>query len=409
MAPSEPTHLEGATARQLAMLRAIAAHPGCGPEALRDALDDLTGHRWSMATLYKDVAALKAQGLLEPGRNRHGYFLAGAGFTPDELQMLLNGLRIQAQDLGNPHACALYEKLLARVVSNGHDEAAFKLPLAAIANRPVVRTANNGFADVMTYLREPLLEGRPVALELCRTPWAKKPGRPRFEVYPLQFLFHDVAWYLLAERVDTRTFMVLRVDRIHPAIQPLDAGVRGPEVQATRQALGRAVLRQGWGMAMPRHTPEGALSRPLTSFKLRFSPRVAPFIAEGVLRHEVQRFRSLADGDMSFSVGLPPDPAVVFQFRRWVLTWGQSVEVVGPAWFRKRVSREQARSAVTNARPGAVTFAPPAAPPEQLPPEQLAALPPDALAEVAPAPAPDSSERGPRKPAGRRRSRPEVE
>ena len=376
MSDRELQHPSAATARQFAILRAIATQPGLRPAALRDALLAARGHRWALATIYKDLAVLKAHGLLEPGRNRQGYHLAGAGFAHDELQVLLNGLRIQAEDLANPQARVLYDRLLRRTGVSRREQAFYALPVEAIANRPVVRTSTDAFEDVMAHLREPLLCGRPVALEMCRTPWARRPRSRRFVLYPLQLLFHDVAWYLLAEDATTRRFLVLRVDRIHPALELAEGEPRGSATQAARQALAREVLRRGWGMALPAHDAHGCLTTPLTTFVLRFTPRVAPFIAEGELRHDAQRLRGLPDGSMSFSVALPADPAVVFQFRRWVHTWGHSVEVLAPGWFRARIAAEQARIAAAYAR------------------APVAALPrPMALAGVAPraGPRPNSS------------------
>ena len=339
------------TDRQFAILRAIAITPGSSPADVCDAIAEATGRRWAMATLYKDIAALKDRGLLDPGRNRQGYHLAGAGFSHEELQVLLNGLRIQAEDLANPQAQALYDKLLRRTGASRREQAFFSLPVEAIANRPVVRTTGEDFAEVMALLREPLLRGQKVGVKLRRNPWEpRKKASPRFVLYPLQLIFHDIAWYLLAEDVIERRFMVMRIDRLHPALDIHDDGERGSALQAERQALAREVLRRGWGMAMPAHDARGRLTAPLVSFELRFAPEVAPFIAENHLRHDSQRVRRQADDSMSFSVELPNDPAVVFQFRRWVLTWGRSVEVVGPAWFRERIAAEHAELAATYAR-----------------------------------------------------------
>lgn len=362
MSDHEAPSNEAATARQFAVLRAIAADPGIAPEALRGAVAASTGHRWALATLYKDVAALKAHGLLEPGRNRQGYHLAGAGFSHEELQMLLNGLRIQAEDLANPHAQQLYDKLLRRAGATAREKAFYAMPVEAIANRPVVRTLTEGFRDVMDHLRGPLLNGQKVGVRMCRTPWSRR-GNPRdFTIYPLQFLFHDVAWYLVAECASDHRFLVLRLDRIHPALDVHEGAGRGTHVQAERQALARELLRQGWGMAMPAHDGEGRLTTPLETFELRFAPRVAAFIGEGEFRHPRQRVRALPDGSMAFAVELPRDPAVVFQFRRWVLTWGRSVEVVAPHWFRARMASEYTRIVngyVRASAPGRVIFAPP--------------------------------------------------
>ena len=343
--------LETATERQFAILRAIAAQPGLSPEQVRDALLAESGRRWGMATLYKDVAALKDRGLLDRARNRQGYYLAGAGYTDEEAQVLLNGLRIQAEDLGNPQARALYEKLLRRMGPSQQSKASLDLAIEGIANRPVVRTSGDDFSDLMNHLREPLLRGQKVGVKQQRTPWEPlKQTSARYVLYPLQFLYHDVAWYLLAEDVGAKRYVAMRLDRLHSAIDVHDDGERGCAIQAERQALARQVLRQGWGMAMPGHDLKGRLRTPCETFELRFAPEAAPFVAENHLRHDSQRTRKNPDGSVTFTVELPAEDPVVFQFRRWVLTWGKSVEVVGPAWFRERLASEQADIAALYAR-----------------------------------------------------------
>lgn len=324
-----------AAERRLAVLRAIAAAPGLSPDGLRAAVAEASGRRWGQATLYEDVAVLKGLGLLADARHRQGYHLAGAGYAPDELRMLLDGLRLQAEDLANPQARALHTKLRRRAgVGTGGGLAA-----EAIANRPVMRTGED-FADLMAHLREPLLRGQVVEVAMKRNPWEPDEAPRRHRLHPLQFIFHDVAWYLLAEDLGTRKFVTLRLDRLNPAIAIEEGPGRGEAAQARRQAEARELLRRGWGMAMPQHEPSGKLRAPVERFELRFKPDAARFVEEGPLRHESQRTKREPDGSLAFSVDLPVDPTVVFQFRRWVLSWGAGAAPVGPAWFREQLRAE---------------------------------------------------------------------
>lgn len=327
--------------RWFAILRAIARVPGASPEALQAALEADLRRRWSMATLYNDVRALKQRGMLDVGRHRQGYHLSGAAFSSDELHVLLNGLRIQAEDLGNPMAQELYNRLARRAGRSRDEQAYMRLAVEAIANRPVVRTTVDGFADVMAHLREPILHGQVVEVRMQRQPWeSAKRDRRRFTVIPLQFIFHDVAWYLLVEGAEDGLFRTLRVDRLHPAIEIQLHGARGSARQAERQAQAWELLRRGWAMAMPAHERSGRLGMPLATFELRFAAEVAPFILENERRHDTQRIKRLPDGAVWFAVELPTDGTVVFQFRRWVLTWGRSVEVLAPSSFRAALAEE---------------------------------------------------------------------
>lgn len=59
--------------------------------------------------------------------------------------------------------------------------------------------------------------------------------------------------------------------------------------------------------------------------------------------------RSPADDSLGYSAELPNDPALVFPFRRWVLTWGRSVAVIEPGWFRERIAAGLAAAYATAA------------------------------------------------------------
>ena len=207
-----------------------------------------------------------------------------------------------------------------------------------------MRTTGDDFADLMDHLRGPLLRGQVVEVLQRPSPWTPDEPAKRQRLYPLQFVFHDVAWYLLAEDLAARKFVTLRLDRLHPAITVEDGPGRGEAAQARRQTEARTVLRRGWGMAMPDHDPHGKLRAPVERFELRFVPGAARFVAEGPLRHVSQQVRREADGTLVFAVELPVDPTVVFQFRRWVLSWGAGVAPVEPAWFRDQLRAELAAS-----------------------------------------------------------------
>jgi predicted DNA-binding transcriptional regulator YafY len=66
---------------------------------------------------------------------------------------------------------------------------------------------------------------------------------------------------------------------------------------------------------------------------LRFRADQAPYVREREW-HPTQRFRSLKDGrlEMSFRAG------GLFEIRRWILGWGDAVEVLKPARLRKEIA-----------------------------------------------------------------------
>jgi hypothetical protein len=75
---------------------------------------------------------------------------------------------------------------------------------------------------------------------------------------------------------------------------------------------------------------------------VRFAPDAAPFLDENKHRHDTQSIRRQDDGSVLFSVQLPDHDGVKFQFRRWVLSWGRSAEVLAPATFRSAIAEELA-------------------------------------------------------------------
>jgi predicted DNA-binding transcriptional regulator YafY len=67
---------------------------------------------------------------------------------------------------------------------------------------------------------------------------------------------------------------------------------------------------------------------------LRFRADEAPYVRERIW-HPTQQLRLFPDGtlEMSFQAGGP------FEIRRWILGWGDAVEVIAPESMRKEVQR----------------------------------------------------------------------
>jgi predicted DNA-binding transcriptional regulator YafY len=70
-----------------------------------------------------------------------------------------------------------------------------------------------------------------------------------------------------------------------------------------------------------------------TTVVLRFRADQAPYVREREW-HPTQGFRPLGDGrlEMTFKAG------GAFEITRWILGWGDAVEVVRPGWLRKGVA-----------------------------------------------------------------------
>lgn len=340
----EPTILQAVHDRTLAMMAAIAHHPGLTFEELRDDLEEATGTRWSPATLYQDLKRIKAAGLLADVRHRKGYFLVGPTFSHEDMRVMMNGLRIQAHDLQNPLAKELYLQHEQRFARTREDQAYFGYPVEALANRPVVRATSDAFAQVMEALREPILRGQKVRVRLVRDNWKAKGPRDHV-VYPLQFVFHDVAWYLLCEHAEKHTFFTLRLDRLSPVVEPIGRSARGALAQNERLAVAKDLLSQSWGFIFPPHDAQGNLLVERVTAKVRFGADKAAFIEEANQRHRTQEIKPRADKSVIFQVTLPDQATIWLFFKAWVASWGASAEILEPEWLRREMGEELARSA----------------------------------------------------------------
>lgn len=336
---TEPVLPQAQHDRMLAIVSMIAQHPGIGTAELADALAEATGKRWANATVYTDLKRLKAAGLLADQRHRKGYFLTGPTVAHEDMRALMNGLRIQAEDLENPIAQRLYDQHLERFARTREDQAYFGYPVEALQNRPVTRTTNGDLAQVMEALRDPILRGQKVRVRLVRDNWHKHKGPRNHDVFPLQFVFHDVAWYLLCESAETGTFFTLRLDRLSPVVTAIGRTARGAREQADRLALAKGLMARSWGICIPPHDAEGALTAPLVTARVWFHPDKGGFIEEANRRHPAQGVTRRKDG-VIFEVALPDHPSVWLFFKVWVLGWGAAAEVLEPPALRAAVAAE---------------------------------------------------------------------
>jgi predicted DNA-binding transcriptional regulator YafY len=347
---ADPTLPQAQHDRMLGIVAVIAQQPGIGTEELADALADQAGKRWGKATLFADLKRLKSAGILADQRHRKGYFLTGPTVAPEDMRALMNGLRIQAEDLENPIAKRLYEQQLARFARTRDDEAYFGYPVEALGNRPVTRGAGGELAQAMEALRDPILRGQRVRVRLVRDNWHKHKGPRNHDVFPLQFVFHDVAWYLLCENAETRQFFTLRLDRLSPVVTPIGKSARGARLQAERLELAKGLMAQSWGICLPPHDAEGALAAPLVTARVWFHPDKSGFIEEANRRHPAQAVTRRPDGAI-FEVALPDHPSVWLFFKVWVLGWGAAAEVLEPAALRQAIADELAEQHQRYQRP----------------------------------------------------------
>ncbi len=316
--------------RLLAAVRLIAEHPGISLESLQECLQDETGKQWAPATLFADLKKLKAAGILAARPQRDGYFLCGPSFSDEESRGMLGALRMLGQNLRSPLAADLYRRITGRISKSKNVEL-LAYPVEAIGNRVVPDTSHEDYRDLVRRLEPHIRRGQEVVIRKFFHPWEQAAHKAVVHtVVPLQFLFHDVAWYLLAEDCADRQFKVFRIDRLETSVQQTGTPARGAAKQQQALAEAHDLLELGWGVLIPaRGTTRDAPD--LVPIQVRFDAFSAQFIRESLRRHPTQVIRKSGDG-IVFCVRLPE--CALGEFGRWVFGWGEHALVVEPRRLR---------------------------------------------------------------------------
>ncbi len=188
-------------------------------------------------------------------------------------------------------------------------------------------TQGHGAADLQIFQTVSDAVRRAEELEFdYRKPSARADARPeRRRVQPLHLGCFDNQWYLISQdlvRGATRTFVLGRLER-----------VRNTKKRFTRPA--------GFSLDGLLAGSFGVFSGlKIERVRLWFDAAVAPLVRERSW-HPSQRKRELPAGglELTLDVGISP------QVERWLLGWGEHVEVREPAAFRRAVAEIAARTA----------------------------------------------------------------
>ncbi|MEB3118932.1 MAG: WYL domain-containing protein [Limnothrix sp.] len=300
----------------------------------------------SIPTLRKDLATLRAYGLLGDRMYRWGYYLGVGALTAAELTTALNGLRLLAIDLGDPKVGERLGPIQSRLKSWDQDqEGRLTYPLRRSLSRPVseqdpITRLEQGqgwdrLVEQLDVIEEAILDGQAIELKVARSPQLDDRGE-RERLYPLQLLFYDVGWYLLYEKLDSGQFATRRIDRLSAEVRWLPMPPRGLRIQRQRLRQATGLLSAGWGLFLGEAADqirELAGQEPLQLVVVRFRPPTARFIAEGDRRHPTQRLTwesgtSGEPSELEFSVKLPRRS--LGEFERWVRRYGSDAVVLEP-------------------------------------------------------------------------------
>ena len=364
--------------RVMTFIRFVAHHPLCWQPELQSSLGSVAAAMQtrgllvgdSQAALRKDIEqVLKPFGLLPRARLRRGYFLGSGILSESELLKVASVLQAQAKNIEDPTALGLLDTLRDRLQRSQHDLVDL-YPVRAIGNRSIVdveRLPPSALARTLSQLEQEIEAGQ--LLELNRFA-----GVGRFEstddgflrAWPLQIVFHNIAWYLAYERADGPEVGLLQFER-------LDRLFRGrPQPQqrdgtAQRQALQRLQrlyeasggLFLGHSAKMQRQflsaRPDLQAQATLT-LELWFTDALFAFISEGTQRFPLAAMKmspkpskpgsphSTVSPDALFSLSPSPDPTYPNRLqvtiprwaeqdrdlRRWILGFGSEVKLVAP-------------------------------------------------------------------------------
>ncbi|MBF2073425.1 MAG: WYL domain-containing protein [Synechococcales cyanobacterium C42_A2020_086] len=299
----------------------------------------------SLPTLRKDLGVLRRWGILEQHMYRWGYYLGTGAMNREELQVALNALYSQARYQRDPEVTKLYERLERRLRGLHLSEQLF-YPVRTHIDRAVVYTDPEEMMAQRQYrgtlfekleaLEESIIQGQAIELFRSRNPY--RTGETRYmQVYPLQLVYADIAWYLLHEDCESGHLALSRLDRLSDHFQPIEGKQQNTEQQWQSLQMAHRLLETGWGLFLGT-TEEQRLEKlgqlEPVEVTVRFFPEVMSFILEGEKRHPAQKIHAGPKGKdgrleyLDYTVKLPRRS--LNEFCYWVCRFMGNTQFISP-------------------------------------------------------------------------------
>ncbi|WNZ23865.1 WYL domain-containing protein [Leptolyngbya sp. NK1-12] len=292
-------------------------------------------------TLQKDLGVLRRYGILDRQIYRHGYYVGTGVMTSNELRLALNALASQAKYQGDAQARQAYQAIGERLQGQKFESEAAFYPVRLQFNRPTTYTdpdemmRKQAFRNTLFHQLEQvevaILQGLPLEV------YAHKRGLYE-SIYPLQLLYHDVAWYLLCEEMTTGHLMTYRMDRLANYARPLAQVGRGIAAQQESLQAVHQLLKTGWGLFLGTPKEQKRERQGLQEFeqiRVRFYDETIPLILEAERRHPKQKLRvGKLDADtglplyVDYKISLPPRSLP--EFGLWLNRYMGNVRVLAP-------------------------------------------------------------------------------
>jgi predicted kinase len=369
--------------RLLLTIRFINHHPFCwnpdSPGSLSGLLSAMQQQKLLQgdyeAALRKDIEqVLKPFSILPPFRLRQGYFIGTGILSEPQLLQVASLLQSQAKSIQDPVALSLLDTLYDRLRRSQHDLDSL-YPVRAIANRMIIDPEGLPFDAVARQSEriEAAIEAGQL-LELKRYSNAGQFSTDHaddfFCAWPLQLVFHNIAWYLgyeLADGPERGLLAFARLDRLFLGRDLSRMRSRSAQLKSLHRL--QTLQQATGGLYLGNHAQEqklylsrNAKHRASVSLQLElwFTDRIFAFVSEGTQRFPVSQMRmspmrkqqaakhprlfclSSSDDEQyphRFQVNLPVWSCDDIDLRRWILGFGAEVKVIHPEKLRHNIAQ----------------------------------------------------------------------
>ncbi len=327
----------------------------------------ITNAKNALAMLRKDIEnVLKPYKIIPDFPMRNGYFAGTVILTQQELIKVYEILQSQVKSLDDPLLLDFYTTFENRMLQSkliNPDENIY--PVRAIAHHSIVDEkylSEISLLKKLPYLEAAILKGE--LLELCRfnnSANYESDAKKFIQVYPLQIVFHNLAWYLAFECIsgeeEPELLRFERLDRLFMVYQENPPCRSRPEQEKSLEKLhkllkGTVGIFLGKSISDQRQflSPNKAIrSQVCIRIELWFNDDTYPFIIEGTKRFsqikmsppQLPRRINLPQSRLCsptqdkqfpnrFQVVLAKWSIEDFDLLRWIVGFGKNVKVIEP-------------------------------------------------------------------------------
>jgi hypothetical protein len=302
----------------------------------------------AIPTIRKDLETLRHYGILDKRMYRFGYYLGTGAMSRDELLFAFQAIASQAKYQGNPQARQICEKLTKRL--RGLDielKGQLFYPVREQLNRAIIYTDPVEMLDRQEYrntlfhkldiVETAIIQGQAIELFRQNNYYGKSHLGFR-RIWPLQLIYHDIAWYLICENYENGHLTVERVNRFTDHCKIIDVEARGLAPQQQSLKIAHKLLKNGWGLFLGKPEQQQAELQgtlKLQKVKVRFFEKVVGFILEGDRRHPRQKKIKEGPRDsfgnllyVDYQIDLPDRS--LNEFSLWVNRYMDSAQVLSP-------------------------------------------------------------------------------